>query len=233
MRSDPDLDGAAGLGSHPIPASAADFADGPLLSTEQVVRTYRFYAPFYDRLFGSVLEPGRRALAAAVTALQPATVLEIGVGTGLTLHHYPSSAEITGVDLSEAMLAAARRRANDLPRHRVRLLAMNAEAMTFPDGSFDCVAVPYVLSVTPNPERLRAEMRRVCRKGGTIFVLNHFGGSPLWWLLDQVARPLAHRIGFRSSISFDEQILREPWEVRSVRKVNLGGLSRLVEIRNV
>jgi phosphatidylethanolamine/phosphatidyl-N-methylethanolamine N-methyltransferase len=232
LRSDPDLDTGAGIGSRaaaPSPNSAAS----PPLSTDQVRRTYRFYAPFYDRLFGAVLEPGRRALAAAVTALQPGTLLEVGVGTGLTLHRYPRSAAITGVDLSEAMLAAAQRRADELPDHRIRLLSMNAEAMAFPDRSFDCVAVPYVLSVTPNPERLRAEVRRVCRRGGTIFILNHFGGSPWWWLLDQLARPLADRIGFRSSISFEEQILRERWEVRSVRQVNLGGLSKLVEIRNI
>ena len=109
---------------------------------------------------------------------------------------------------------------------------MNAEAMDFPDGSFDCVAVPYVLSVTPHPERLVAEIRRVCRKGGTILILNHFSGSKFWWFLERAVRSLANRIGFRSDFCFDEQIMKYDWEVLSVRKVNFFGLSRLVTIRN-
>jgi phosphatidylethanolamine/phosphatidyl-N-methylethanolamine N-methyltransferase len=93
--------------------------------------------------------------------------------------------------------------------------------------------MPYVLSVTPNPARLVAEARRVCRKGGTIFVLNHFSGSRFWWLLERAVRPIASRIGFRSDFSFEEQILKYDWEIGEVSSVNLMGLSRLVEIRNV
>jgi phosphatidylethanolamine/phosphatidyl-N-methylethanolamine N-methyltransferase len=109
---------------------------------------------------------------------------------------------------------------------------MDAEAMSFDDASFDVVTIPYVLSVTPNPEKLVAEARRVCRKGGTIFVLNHFSGSRFWWPLERAVRPVADKIGFRSDFSFGDQILRYDWEVRSVKSVNLMGLSRLVEIGN-
>jgi phosphatidylethanolamine/phosphatidyl-N-methylethanolamine N-methyltransferase len=202
-------------------------------SVAQVVRAYRFYAPFYDRLFGAVLEPGRRALTDAVCALGPARILEIGVGTGLTLDRYPASASVVGLDLSEEMLEIARRRAATMPHRHIELLRMNAESMDFPSGAFDCVTLPYVLSVTPDPGRLRAEIRRVCRKGGAIFVLNHFGGSRFWWLLEKVVQSAADRVGFRSDISFDEHVLRHDWEIRSVRDVNFAGLSKLVEIRNV
>jgi phosphatidylethanolamine/phosphatidyl-N-methylethanolamine N-methyltransferase len=89
-----------------------------------------------------------------------------------------------------------------------------------------------VLSVTPHPERLVAEIRRVCRKGGTILILNHFSGSRFWWFLERAVRSLANRIGFRSDFCFNEQILKYDWEVQSVRKVNCFGLSRLVTIRN-
>jgi phosphatidylethanolamine/phosphatidyl-N-methylethanolamine N-methyltransferase len=203
------------------------------ISVAQVLHTYRFYARFYDRLFGAVLEPGRRALADAVCALRPSNILEIGVGTGLTLGRYPPSAAVVGVDLSEDMLEIARHRARSLPDRRIELFSMNAEAMDFPSGAFDCVTMPYVLSVTPDPGRLRAEIRRVCRKGGTIFILNHFGGSRSWWLLEKVVKRVADRVGFRSDMNFDEQVLRQDWEVRSVKEVNLFGLSKLAEIRNV
>ena len=105
--------------------------------------------------------------------------------------------------------------------------------MDFADGAFDCVTLPYVLSVTPNPDRLIAETRRVCRKGGSIVILNHFSGSHFWWLLERIVRPMADRVGFRSDFSYDEQILARDWQVASVRSVNFLGLSKLVAIRNV
>lgn len=202
------------------------------ISRDNVIRTYRFYAPFYDRLFGVVLEPGRRALTDAVRALQPASMLEVGVGTGLTLDRYPPASAIVGIDISAEMLEVAKARIGRLGGRNIRVAVMDAEAMDFPDGGFDCVVLPYVLSVTPNPERLVAEVRRVCKKGGTILILNHFSGSRFWWALERAARPLANRIGFSPEFSFAEQILKHDWEVRSVKEVNLLGLSRLVDIRN-
>ncbi|MGH8807850.1 MAG: class I SAM-dependent methyltransferase [Noviherbaspirillum sp.] len=202
------------------------------ISVDNVVSTYRIYAPLYDSLFGAVLEPGRRALTDAVCAMQPASILEVGVGTGLTLERYPPASSVVGIDISDHMLDIARERARQLDGRSIHLAAMDAEAMEFPDGCFDCVAVPYVLSVTPHPERLVAEIRRVCRKGGTILILNHFSGSRFWWFLERAVRSLANRIGFRSDFCFDEQILEHDWEVQSVKKVNFLGLSMLIAIRN-
>jgi len=202
------------------------------ISVDDVVDTYRFYAPLYDRLFGAVLDPGRHALTSAACAIRPTSILEVGVGTGLTLERYPAGSSIIGIDISNDMLEIARERAAALDRGSIHLAAMNAEAMEFPDGCFDCVSIPYVLSVTPNPERLVAEIRRVCRKGGTILILNHFSGSRFWWFLERAVRSLADRIGFRSDFCYDEQILKYDWEILSVKKVNFLGLSRLVTIRN-
>jgi phosphatidylethanolamine/phosphatidyl-N-methylethanolamine N-methyltransferase len=210
---------------------AAHAAKG--VSRQGVIRAYRRYAPFYDWLFGAVLAPGRRALTAAVHEVSPASVLEVGVGTGLTLHAYPAHSRVVGIDLCEDMLALARRRAGSLAPRRIELEAMDAESMRFADGAFDCVTVPYVLSVTPNPDRLVAEIRRVCRKGGTIVIVNHFSGSRFWRLLEAAVKTVAEKIGFRSEFAFDRHILGHDWEVVSVRQVNLLGLSRLVVIRNV
>ncbi|HYQ98593.1 MAG TPA: methyltransferase domain-containing protein [Casimicrobiaceae bacterium] len=203
------------------------------VSRDAVVRAYQRYAPVYDRVFGGVLDPGRRALAEAVAQVAPATLLEVGIGTGLMLARYPAATSVVGVDLSEPMLAKARARAHALPGRSIRLEVMDAEALTFPDGAFDCVTVPYVLSVTPNPRRLVAEIRRVCRKGGTILIVNHFSGSRFWWLLERAVRPLAGRVGFRSEFSLRAEISRYDWRVESVREVNLLGLSKLIAIRNV
>lgn len=203
------------------------------ISTQNVVSTYRRYAPVYDFVFGAVLEPGRRHLTREVGVLRPESLLEVGVGTGLTLFRYPETTRVVGVDLSEDMLSHARHRANRLQGRDIALHAMDAECMNFPDDSFDCVTVPYVLSVTPNPSRLVAELKRVCKPGGTIYLLNHFSGSRAWWLLEQAVKPIADKIGFRSDFHYEEHVLAHDWEVQEVRAVNLLGLSKLVTIRNV
>jgi phosphatidylethanolamine/phosphatidyl-N-methylethanolamine N-methyltransferase len=202
------------------------------ISSDNIVSTYRFYAPHYDRVFGAVFEPGRQALTDAAAALGPASILEVGVGTGLTLARYPAASTVTGIDISSEMLSLAQARAKKLNNPNIHLAVMNAEEMDFPDNSFDCVTMPYVLSVTPHPERLISEIRRVCRPDGTIFVLNHFNDSRLWWFLEQALRPLANRIGFRSDFCFKEQILKYDWDVEYAKKVNFLGLSTLVKIRN-
>lgn len=201
------------------------------ISIDNVIRTYRFHAPFCDRLFGAILEPGRRALAQSIRRLSPASVLEVGVGTGLMLGQYPAASRIVGIDPSHEMLSVARVRATKLGGD-IGLEAMNVEAMTFPDGAFDCVVLPYVLSVTPHPEKLIAEARRVCRRDGTILILNHFKGSRFWWLLERMVSSFASRIGLGSDFGFEEQIRNRGLEIVSVRAVNLMGLSKLVEIRN-
>ena len=197
-----------------------------------VVRTYDRFAPLYDWVFGRVLEPGRRAMTAAASALHPGSVLEVGVGTGLTLAGYPADSRVVGIDLSTDMLERARTRAAAMPQRQVALQVMNAERMEFADDSFDCVTVPYVLSVTPHPARLVHEIRRVCKSGGAILVVNHFSGSPFWWLMERAVRSVADRVGFRSDFAYEEHILAHDWHVESVRPVNLFRLSKLVVLRN-
>ena len=201
-------------------------------SLSDVVRTYGLFAPLYDRIFGAVLEPGRRAMARAACAQQPTTLLEVGVGTGLALGGYPPATQVTGIDLSPEMLARAQSRASAMPERAITLAVMDAEHMDFPDHSFDCVTVPYVLSVTPNPARLVHEIRRVCKPDGTILIVNHFSGSRFWWLMERAVRPLADRIGFRSDFSFEQHILAHNWTLQSVQPVNLFQLSRLIVLRN-
>lgn len=201
-------------------------------SAQGVVRTYDRFSGLYDLIFGRVLEPGRQALMQTVQALQPDSVLEVGVGTGLLLPGYPSQSRVVGIDLSPEMLARARNRAARMPGRDITLQLMNAEAMDFPDASFDCVTLPYVLSVTPQPARLVAEIRRVCRPGGTIVLVNHFSGSPFWWLMERAVRSMAEHVGFRSDFRFDEHVLAHDWQVQAVRPVNLFGLSKLVVLRN-
>ena len=222
-----DADPATGHDDIQVPVAArADSGPGA------VARAYARVAPFYDFVFGKVLEPGRRALAAAASAHRPAALLEVGVGSGLALPLYPAETAVVGIDLSEDMLARARTRAAAMPERRIELRCLNAEHMPFADASFDVVTVPYVLSVTPDAPRFVREIRRVCRPGGTIVIVNHFSDGRLWSTVGRVARPLMRRVGVNREFLFDEQILGYDWEVVSARKVDPLGLATLVEIRN-
>lgn len=203
-----------------------------VVSQQNVITTYRFYAPIYDFLFGRVLEDGRRKMCRLVADLRPRDLLEVGVGTGLTLGRYPPDTNITGVDLSQEMLDKADTRALPARTGRLELLAMDAEALDFPDDSFDCVVVPYVLSVTPDPKRLVAEVRRVCKPEGHILIVNHFSGSGFWLFFEWLSSRLAARIGFRSTFHYADHIEQHDWEVLSVQAANLLGLSKVVYIRN-
>lgn len=202
------------------------------ITEENVKKTYEKYAPIYDVLFGRVLEPGRRRLCELVGQRQPARLLEIGVGTGLTLFNYPDKTSVVGIDLSADMLEQARLKMGALSRKQIELLPMDAENLDFDDASFDCVTVPYVLSVTPNPQKLVSELRRVCKPGGDIFILNHFSGEHFWWLLEKMASSIAARIGFRSQFLFSEQIEVYDWTIASVESVNMMNLSKLIHIKN-
>ncbi|MDQ5911456.1 MAG: SAM-dependent methyltransferase [Pseudomonadota bacterium] len=167
--------------------------------------TYRRYANYYDYLFGPVLHPGRK-LAVTLANPQPdQRILEVGVGTGLSLPFYRTDSRVIGIDLSPEMLDKARQR---VARHRldhVEMLAeMNAEHLTFSDGLFDVVVAMYVASVVSNPGRMVDEMRRVCKPGGDIIIVNHFISEHiLLQRIETLLRPLSGMLGFRPDMRLD------------------------------
>ena len=144
------------------------------MQIESVKAAYRRYAAVYDAVFGPVLQAGRKAVVQAL-ALRPGDrVLEVGVGTGLSLPLYPRDVRITGIDVSREMLEKARRRvARRRLGHVDALLEMDAERMTFPDATFDKVVAMYVVSVVERPAKLLEELHRVCRPHGEIYLVNH------------------------------------------------------------
>jgi phosphatidylethanolamine/phosphatidyl-N-methylethanolamine N-methyltransferase len=144
------------------------------MQIESVKAAYRRYASVYDAVFGPVLQPGRKAVVQALGLRPGDRVLEVGVGTGLSLPLYPRDVRITGIDVSREMLEKARRRVSQRRLANVEaLLEMDAERMSFPDASFDKIVAMYVVSVVERPDKLLEELHRVCRPHGEIYLVNH------------------------------------------------------------
>jgi len=203
------------------------------LDRNTVETAYARWAPIYDAVCGPVMVQGRRAAAAAARAVG-GKILEVGVGTGLSLPHFRPDSRVTGIDVSAEMLAKARRRAEHRRLAHVEgLHVMDAENLEFPDSSFDAVLALYVASVVPNPERFAAEMRRVCIPGGTIVVVNHFTSENLLLrLMEKRVGRLARHIGFHADFPFDAFRRDSRLSIREVRPSNLFGYWKLLRCVN-
>lgn len=204
------------------------------LDIEAIRKSYKRYAAGYDLLFGGVFHAGRTTLVQRMD-LQPGDrVLEVGVGTGLSLPLYPADVEITGIDLSPEMLERAQRRCQRLGmQSRVRLELMDAESMSFDEATFDKVAAMYVATVSPQPARLIEEMGRVCKPGGDLFVLNHFSSSnPVLGGIERMLAPLSRRLGWRPDFSLEEFLWETRLDLVERIPVNLFGYWMLLHARN-
>ncbi len=176
--------------------------DGGMMDESAVRAAYRRWAPVYDFTFGQVAETGRRQ-AVEIINRRRGRVLEVGVGTGLSLPYYARHLEVTGIDLSPDMLQKARDR---VTRKRLAHIAglheMDAGDLDFPDDRFDTVVAMYVMTVVPDPERVMSELERVCAPGGEVLLVNHFSqeeGMRGW--IERRMAPLANTLGWRPVFS--------------------------------
>ena len=204
------------------------------MDLQDTIRTYRLFSGSYDFLFGPVFHPGRKDAVRIANAQAGQRILEVGVGTGLSLPYFRADSEVTGIDVSAEMLEKARRRVARRNLANVKaLMEMDAEKMSFPDNSFDAVLALYVASVVPDPARFAAEMRRVCIPGGTIVLVNHFTSDN--WALRFMERRLAHlarHIGFHADFPLDAFLRDSALKVREIRPSNLFGYWRLLRCFN-
>jgi phosphatidylethanolamine/phosphatidyl-N-methylethanolamine N-methyltransferase len=160
-----------------------DFREGTLaaqmslaaIDRKHVVAAYARWAPIYDPIFGAFTRRPARAAIAEINKLPPGRVIELGVGTGLSLPQYDRRHRVVGVDLSPDMLVRAEKRvAAERLSHVEALIEMDAGHLRFPDQSFDAAMAMFVITVVPDPDRVLAEMARVVRPGGRVVLVNHF-----------------------------------------------------------
>jgi len=197
-----------------------------------IERLYARFASVYNAMFGPILQGGRIAAMRELPLKPGDEILEVGIGTGLTATLYPSDCRVIGIDLSEPMLREAARHVDSHGRTNVRLWRMDASSLAFPDESFDVVYAAYVISVVPDPVAALREMRRVCRPGGHIVLLNHFlSTNPVLSALERWLSPLTARAGFRSDLDLSVLLTQAKLEPVSVKKVNTPRIWSLVQCR--
>jgi phosphatidylethanolamine/phosphatidyl-N-methylethanolamine N-methyltransferase len=173
------------------------------IDRESVERAYDRWAPIYDLVFGGVFGKGRHAAIVATNSIG-GRVLEVGVGTGISLPQYAANTRIFGTDISEAMLAKARQRVTDQRLKNVEGLAvMDAEKLEFPDNSFDVVMAQYVVTAVPNPEKALDEFARVLRPGGELIILSRVSADAgMRHFIEQRLQPVVRRLGWRTDFAW-------------------------------
>jgi len=169
---------------------------------ETIQRAYERWAPIYDLVFGNLFEPGRKATIAVAEGIG-GRVLDVGIGTGISLIDYPSSIRVFGIDYSEAMLRKAHERVRRHNLAHVEALAvMDAQHLGFHAAAFDAVIAQYVITTVPDPEATLDEFARVVRPGGEIILVNHLSAAGgVQRMLENTLAPMVHRLGW--SLDFD------------------------------
>jgi phosphatidylethanolamine/phosphatidyl-N-methylethanolamine N-methyltransferase len=177
---------------------------GEELDRKTIAKAYARWAPVYDLVFGSVFERGRKAAVAAAERIG-GRILEVGVGTGISLPDYARTNRLVGVDISEPMLRKAQERVAEQQLANVAALAvMDAEQLGFPDAYFDVVVAQYVITTVPDPEVTLDEFARVTREGGELVLVNHIGAETgLRRAFEEWFAPMARRLGWRPEFPFE------------------------------
>jgi phosphatidylethanolamine/phosphatidyl-N-methylethanolamine N-methyltransferase len=179
----------------------------PDLNNDIVTKAYARWAPVYDLVFGAIFEHGRHA-AVAAAELVGGRILEVGVGTGISLPSYSKSSRVCGIDISEPMLRKAHERVAERGLSNVEgLWVMDAEHLTFPDQSFDVIVAQYVITTVANPEATLDEFARVLKPRGEIVLVSRVGAEAgLRRSLEHWFQPTACKLGWRTEFPFERYV---------------------------
>ena len=203
------------------------------LHTADVAKAYDRWAPIYDLVFGPVFARGRSAAVAAAERVG-GRILEVGVGTGISLPQYSPRVAVVGIDISAPMLSKARMRVATLALGHVEALAvMDAERLTYETASFDAVVAQYVVTAVPDPEAALDEFLRVVRPGGEIILTSRIGaGRGLRGGIERALMPVTSRLGWRTEFPWARyQAWADTRRVAVVERRNLPPLGHFSLIR--
>lgn len=195
-------------------------------------KLYSEFAPLYDRVFGKIFYSRLERVIEDLDIPPGAQVLEVGAGTGTSFPAYPIHCNVTGVDLAPDMLARARQKIEDHGWSHLKVMEMNALDLKFADNSFDYVMAFHVVTVVPDPVRMVAEAKRVCKSSGKIVIVNHFtSDKPVLGSLTKAIDPLTRWLGWRTDLQLKPFIESTGLTIEKVYKLNKSSLYTVVLAR--
>src|SRR5947199_5474730 len=196
-------------------------------------KIYDVHSMFYDATFGRLV---RRRIARAINHMHIAEsdrVLDLGIGTGVSLQFYPRRGRVIGVDLSAGILREARKKIRERNLTHATVFQANALELPFADSTFDHIFISHVISVVSDPYRLIKEAQRVAKPLSRIVIVNHFQSTNRFWaLLEKWACPLCTALGWRSDLALQDLIRRTGVEIDYRYKLDNIDLWETVVITN-
>jgi phosphatidylethanolamine/phosphatidyl-N-methylethanolamine N-methyltransferase len=177
-------------------------------------KIYDIHSMFYDATFGRLV---KRRIERAIHHMNIADtdrVLDLGIGTGVSLNYYPQHARVTGVDLSAGMLRKAREKIRERELPHANVFQADALRLPFADDTFDHVFTSHVISVVSDPYRLVEEAQRVAKPGARIVMVNHFQSTNRFIaMLEKWLCPLCTQLGWRSDLALQDLVRRTGMEI--------------------
>ncbi|MEK7773858.1 MAG: methyltransferase domain-containing protein [Deltaproteobacteria bacterium] len=185
------------------------------MELKSIKKIYDGYSNVYDVLFKRFFYPRIKHAITYMDIRPGERILDVGVGTGLSFSVFPKHCKVVGIDLSTEMLRKAREKIDKNGLHNINVLSMDAMSIGFRDDSFDKVFISHVVSVVPDPYRVMSEVKRVCRKGGQVVIINHFKSrNKLVETVEKIINPVCKKIGWRSDLCLNEFIDRAGLKVK-------------------
>jgi len=198
-------------------------------SQDAVVKIYDRWGKIYDIIFKHVFSEGRDVGSRMLDLKPGENLLEVGVGTGLSLPLYPRNCKIMGIDISPKMLEKASEKVSDHRLNNIKLEVMDAQNMSFPDNSFDCVTACYVVSAAPDPLKVLSEICRVCKPNGRIVFINHFKShNPILAAFETMINGVCKKFGWETTLDLDALLEASNMTPLSTEKVNIFDYWRVV-----
>ena len=192
-------------------------------------KIYSEFAPLYDKIFGKLFYNRIERVIDDLEIPIGAKVLEVGAGTGTSFPAYPTHCQVTGIDLAPDMLAQARQKIQENSWRHLKVMEMNALNLDFPDNTFDFVMAFHVVTVVPDPIRMIAEAKRVCRPNGKIVIVNHFTSDvPVLGTLTKAIDPLTRWLGWRTDLQLKPFIETTDLSIEKVYKLSKTSLYTVV-----
>lgn len=199
------------------------------MDLEDIKRIYSGYSNIYDYLFKWFFSPRHQHVINSLKMRPKAQVLDVGVGTGLSLPLYPQHCQVVGIDLSADMLKKARKKVRKYGLTHVTLMEMDASRLAFADNAFDYVVAAFVISVVPDPVHVISEMQRVAKPGGRIVIINHFQSqNRLVAKLEEWVSPICTRLGWHSDVDLEDLVARAHLQVDAKSQLNKLDLWKVV-----